>query len=382
MRSLCAFTLSFLFIFNFTISQTHFTIPQNVWRISLKQDITSGKWKGHDGNDGWVDYRYTYKGLNYVINQYWEQTRNTQSIMLEYGLTNKSTFSLLIPKHKEINQTHSWTISSGVNEASLDSIMTFYFPKTKSNSGLGNVMIGMKTLLIGNPVWREGKGKYSIYGGLDVTFPFGERLVKYYPKEIDVYGVPHQFKQLPISNGLLKWRGTLFGELYRYISRRLININWSINGAKFSREKINPPLSFLWTENTNIDSISSSIGNDVLHESGFEISGSIQGQLEVIPQKLFTSAGIHLVLSGKDIYFSRDKKWDSWMASRKNFDTQRTAISQYIKINMLNLDPFKQIGPIPFEMELGVRWFLPYLTYHTYGYTSMWVQISSYFQAW
>ena len=41
----------FLFIWLLTsgFSQTHFTIPQNVWRISFNKYISSGKWIGHDG---------------------------------------------------------------------------------------------------------------------------------------------------------------------------------------------------------------------------------------------------------------------------------------------------------------------------------------------
>ena len=33
------------------------------------------------------------------------------------------------------------------------------------------------------------------------------------------------------------------------------------------------------------------------------------------------------------------------------------------------MDPFKQKGPIPFELEFGVSWYVPYLTYHSYGYS-------------
>ena len=50
--------------------------------------------------------------------------------------------------------------------------------------------------------------------------------------------------------------------------------------------------------------------------------------------------------------------------------------------NFLNVDPFKQVGPLPFELEIGIQWYVPYLTYQTYGYTASWIKISSYFQAW
>ena len=38
--------------------------------------------------------------------------------------------------------------------------------------------------------------------------------------------------------------------------------------------------------------------------------------------------------------------------------------------------------PLPFELEIGARWFVPVITKHSFGYTSTWIRISSYFQAW
>jgi len=260
--------------------------------------------------------------------------------------------------------------------------MKFYFPNNKSNSGLGNVTVGMKKLFIGNPAWRGEGRKYSIYGGLDATFPFGQSLKKYYPKDIDDNGIPNQFKHLPISNGVTKWRGNLFGELYRKIKGRLININWSFSLSSYNRELINPSYSFLWIEETGIDSISKVIGNAVLFEQGKQISLSIQGQLELWPKRMFLSSGMDWMKSGRDQYFSNSDKWDTWMSSNNNYDTKKTLSTQFIKLNFLNIDPFKQYGPIPFELEFGIRWYVPYLTYHTFGYTSSWLKISSYFQAW
>ena len=70
------------------------------------------------------------------------------------------------------------------------------------------------------------------------------------------------------------------------------------------------------------------------------------------------------------------------MSSNNNYDTNEGLSTQFIRLNFLNMDPFNQVGPIPFELELGASWCLSYLTYHTYGYTSSWIKISSYFQAW
>lgn len=199
---------------------------------------------------------------------------------------------------------------------------------------------------------------------------------------MDDDGIPHQFKQLPIGNGLTQWRIKAFGKLYRKVRGRLININWSVHMSSFNREIINPPISFLWIENADADSISRAIGESVLYEQGGQVFGAIQGQLEIWPKRLFLSAGMDWMFSGRDQYFSKSDVWNEWMVKQNNYDTQKTMATQVLKVNFLNVDPFKQIGPVPFELEIGVRWFVPLLTYHTYGNTSSWIRISSYFQAW
>ena len=375
------FSLSILCL-NYFYSQTHFTIPQNVWRISIENEISGGKWKGHDGGDGWKDFTYQLDGIDYIITQQWKRNLLTQSYSIEYGFTDKSTFMLHIPRLQKFKQSHSWTISSDSLIVPMDELLSQYYPKSKTNSGLNNVSLGMNFLLLGNPAWRGGKNKYSLYGGIDITFPFGERLKKYHAKDVDSEGIPNQYKQLPIGNGLTRWRIKAFGELYRKLWGRLINVNWSVNLSSFNRDIINPPISFLWIQETSADSISRAIGDAVLYEQGKQIYGSIQGQMEIWPQRMFFSVGMDWMLSGRDQYFSSSDTWDKWMVSRKNYDSRKNVATQFLKFNFLNVDPFKQFGPIPFELEVGIRWFVPFLTYQTFGYTSSWIRISSYFQAW
>ena len=372
----------FLLQYTFSISQTHFTIPQNVWRISIQNENSTGNWKGHNGRNGWQDYAYRVENLDYVISQEWKRNITSQTFLIEYGFTDKATFILTIPKLKKFKQTHSWSIAGDTTQSPMDRLMIQYFPATKSNTGMGDVTMGMNILFLGNPAWRGGQNKYSVYGGIDITLPFGERLKKYNVKDVDDDGIPHQFKQLPIGNGLTQWRIKAFGELYRKVRGRLININWSVHMSSFSREIINPPISFLWIENADADSISRAIGESVLYEQGGQVFGAIQGQLEIWPKRLFLSAGMDWMYSGRDQYFSKSDVWNEWMVKQNNYDTQKTMATQVLKVNFLNVDPFKQIGPVPFELEIGVRWFVPLLTYHTYGNTSSWIRISSYFQAW
>ena len=371
------FTL-FSFIFSIITAQTHFTIPQNVWRFSIGQEYKVGNWKGHDGRNGWNDFSYKLDNTVNIINQQWKNKINTQSILIEYGITNQSNFLANIPILRNYTQTHSWLSPS----ADIDTLMYLYHPQEKSTSGLGDVTLGLNLLLIGNPAWRGGKNKYSLYSGFDIIMPFGKPLIKFNPIDIDTNGVPKQFKQLPIGKGSTQWRIRAFGEFYRKFRGRLININWSTNISFFSREQINPPISFLSVNETiTPDSLARSIGS-VLYEQGGQLYGSIIGQIEVLPKKFFVSIGMDWMISGRDKFFSNNDSWDKWMVERQNYDTKKSISSQLVKINLSNVDPLDRFGPLPFELEIGTRWYVPVITKYSFGYTSTWIRISSYFQAW
>ena len=367
-----------LFFITITIAQTHFTIPQNVWRLSLEENNKVGNWKGHDGRNGWNDFPYQLDTSVHIINQHWENNINTQSILIEYGVTNRYNFIMNIPIIKNFKQTHTWLSPS----ADIDTLMYLFHPKNKSTSGLGDVTLGFNVLVIGNPSWRGGKNKYSLYSGVDMIMPFAKPLEKFNSKDVDENGVPYHFKDLPIGRGLAQWRVKTFGEFYRKIKGRLININWSTSISTFSRNEINPEISFLSVNETiSPDSIARSIGS-VLYDKGNQLYGSLIGQIEVLPKKCFVSMGMDWMVSGRDKYFSNNDSWDKWMVERQNFDTKKSISSQLIKVNLLNIDSFDRFGPIPFELEIGTRWFVPILTKHSFGYRSSWIRISSYFQAW
>jgi len=87
------FLYPLLFI-TWAIGQTHFTIPQNVWRISIEQAFSGGKWKGHDGRNGWKDFTYQLNGTDYTIIQDWKRSASIQTFLIEYGFTDRSTFNL------------------------------------------------------------------------------------------------------------------------------------------------------------------------------------------------------------------------------------------------------------------------------------------------
>ena len=103
----------------------------------------------------------------------------------------------------------------------------------------------------------------------------------------------------------------------------------------------------------------------------------------MVPKKVFFTTGADWIFSARDEFISSNYVWNRWMRKHKGYDSQKMLTSQFVKANLFNLDPYKMVGPIPFELEIGARWFLPYpLTFNTYGNISSWIQLSTYFQAW
>ena len=147
------------------------------------------------------------------------------------------------------------------------------------------------------------------------------------------------------------------------------------------RNQINPRITFLWIQNASMDSISQSIG-DVIYKKGPSIEALISGQIEIIPKKLLVSGDVTWESSLRDKYHSNSPAWNDWMIKRTNYDTRSIAVLQSVRINYSNLNQSTYIGPFPFEIEIGSSWNLPLLTYHKFAGTSIWLKLSSYFQAW
>ena len=364
------------------VAQTHFTIPQNVWRFTLNSDYTSGNWKSKNLSNRGIRHSYPIYTKVYSINQYFKRYVSTNSINIEYGFTDRTTLVFNIPYISKITQNHSWSVSNDSSSTALDSLFKFYYPLTNSNKGLSDITIGINLLMKGSPAWRGGKQRFSFYSGFDMIFPFAETLKKYNPVDVGSDGIPNQFKHLPLGEGLTEIRLRLFGEFYRKKWGRLFNINWKVGVSTFQKAEVNPRITFLWIQDASADSIANSIGN-TFQKRPLKLNGFISAQLELVPKKVFFTTGADWIFSARDEFISSNYVWNRWMRKHKGYDSQKMLTSQFVKANLFNLDPYKMVGPIPFELEIGARWFLPYpLTFNTYGNISSWIQLSTYFQAW
>ena len=196
---------------------------------------------------------------------------NRRDIKIEFGLSPRMTFSLHVPSYSSFTEKIDWDLSVEVDSlaTNLESLMEFYYPN-KSSSGLGDATLGMNILLYGFPSWT-GKEPFSVYAGVGLRLPSAKRLGPYRASVKDTTGRPSQFNELPIGNGLARYSLSLFGEFFKYFNERLVNITWRIERAKYSREVVNTPVSFLWGAETNPDSIIAMIGKTYLRQLGDEL---------------------------------------------------------------------------------------------------------------
>ena len=272
--------------------------------------------------------------------------------------------------------------NSDNDTTNIDSLMTFYHPN-RSTSGLGDIRWGLNFHLLGSPVWA-GESLFSIYGGIGMTIPTAKLISKFNPDKVDGTGRPKQFSELQLGNGVTALHFSLFGELYKTIQSRELKINWA------TELKINPEAKF-WqrvtprgTYSVQHDSILSQIGEVYRFRRGDEFFGSLVGSLELIPGKLRISVGQTWYLKIRDSYYSKNERWNEWMAGgtdlRKNYDTQSVMIIQDIALILQNTDPMNQFGSTPFEVELSAT--VPVLTKHAWSAIKVRLSFVTYFQLW
>ena len=380
----------FIILISIVHTQTFFTIPRSVWRISIINSIGSGNWIGSGGlfNKGIRDMSYMANDSTVAafVHQMNKMSYNKRDVHIEYGLSGRMTFSLFLPSYKSLSNERSWTKDVVVDSLvfPLDSLLNFYYPHKRNTSGLGDATLGMKILLYGHPSWT-GKEPISIYGGLSLQLPSSRKLNPYRSKSRNVNGVPNQFFDLPVGNGMTRYSYSLFGEFFKYFKNRLVNVTWRVEHGKYTREVVNTPVSFLWASETDPDSIISKIGNTFLHQLGDELLLSAMGKLELFPDRLSITAGINSIRTERDFVFSNDITWDNWMVHRIKdgeivHDTKKTQIRQYILATIHNVHPIKNLGPVLFDIEVGASF--PYFTRHTYSFANTWIGVQAYFQAW
>lgn len=261
----------------------------------------------------------------------------------------------------------------------MNDLLNYYYPSKMTTSGLGDVELGLKFLLFGKPAWSE-KGVFSFYAGISVLFAAADRLHIYNYSNGIAKNQSH-FTKLPLGDGVSKYNISLFGELYRTVLNRKININWFVEAGIYGQTRLNTPISFVNYSTLIPDSIANTVGVKHTLEKGNDLYALAQGKLELIPDWVSITGGASFYIKGRDTFYSNDQKWDKWMSYRKNeYDTRIIAIRQFAEVILHNVNPLKRIGSVPFELRGGYS--VPLFSRNTFSNFSAWIQLVVYAQAW
>lgn len=383
-------------------SQTHFTIPQNVVRVSLGRDLSSQRWIGKGGEEGLPDEFFAVRGPFFgpdsvliegeITNPGSRRTQRLTRFILEYGISDRITFFWDVPFVTSLSENNSWgwnsirdslsVIDEDTVASVIDSLMAFYHPN-RSISGLGDVGWGLNAVLWGSPAWA-GESILSVYAGIGMKLSSGRIIGSFGESDVDTSGRPKQFRELPLGNGVIQWQLSLFGEFYREIFERLIRVNWKLGywlnhkGKFFTR--ISPRGNFTLDHRE----ILQEVGRVFRMKPGNVFFAEIVGFLELIPDRLSANASQSWVFKARDSYQSGSKTWDEWMEGGTNehrdYDTREFRIVQSVGLLVHNIHPLKKFGPVPFEVE--ARMDLPFLTRYTWRRVAFRVSVSIYLQLW
>ena len=363
------------------VCQSYFTVPQNVWRVSIASNSMFGDWIGDNGvkEVGQDNIGFLFGMDSTMLTELRKMNISTLTSKIEYGFTDRTTMSLEIPYVTNLLVDQSWNWKSDLQDAAdstINVLKDYYLSPRREISGFGDISLGMKILLLGTPAWSE-KGLVSLYGGIMIQFPSSRPLSRYHSVN-DSH--PSQFEEVLLGSGTTLWKYSLSGEFYKIAWDRLFNITWVAQFVNSSKESLNTPIFFPGLSQTNPDSIAKQIGLTYLYKKGTGFRGMVSATLDLWPGRISLMGNQAWFFKRQDQFISSDPGWDKRMTSHPGYDTEMIQITQSFVLFLNNLDPLKKIGPIPFIVEIGTN--LPILTRNNYSEYRTWIGFTYYFQMW
>jgi hypothetical protein len=237
------FLFSLFFAISYVFGQTHFTVPQNVWRVSIFSSTASGDWIGENGakevgQDSilFSDHSDARFGLNFTtfqgtLTELRKENVSTLTSKIEYGFTDKTTVSLEVPYIRNLLVERDWNWKpdfldeADSSQQTINGLQDYYFSHRWQTSGFGDISLGVKILLMGTPAW-SAKGLVSMYGGVMVQFPSSRPLSRYHSVN---NSHSSQFEEVLLGPGTTLWKYSFSGEFYKKSWDRLFNISWGSN---------------------------------------------------------------------------------------------------------------------------------------------------------
>ena len=278
--------------------------------------------------------------LETIYDQLYSLSSNSSVLWALHGRDNPFLRGFIDPRFMTPNYSQGDTVV-------FDSLISFYSPKNRSASGIGDVSFGVTALLYGSPSWSNVKASV-LYGKLYVSVPFGYTIERF-----SAIGFK-QLTKMNIGAGVSRISFGLFGG-YNWNDKANTRLFGSISMASSGSEVLNTPLNLFAGAHTNPDSMISRVGETYKFKEGNWFKTLIGFETELIDKRLLVKCKSLTEVKSKDDYSSLDKNWDTWMEGRKGYDTEMAKWDYCVEAWILNSTSKARIGPLSFDFVFGYK---------------------------
>ena len=360
-------------------------------KYSINQSFSNYSIGKASGVESLIEYHINAKTefQNFInsnnFNNLHRDIRSTLNMIYDYYYRSDSPYSVNWVFHSLDDPLNNLIVDDGfkpfeLSEAdslSLDSLVSFYYPKEKISSGIDDITIAATVLLNGEPAWKTRKNGNTFYGIFKLIIPYGSTISPY------ARGVSgkrsKQFSEVNISNGTLRGSVGFMGDWklkYKKESRFFLS-----SEVQFGADAIlNTPAQLFSGGHTRPDSILKYLGNTYKYNQGTKLILKTGGEVELRKNRFLMRCNLNYTTKSKERYLSKSNDWDNWMESHKSYTSALEFADMGSEFWILNSVSSNRIGPISFDIYLGLNKSL--ISNNIYEYFNLYSGLTTYFQGW
>ena len=233
------------------------------------------------------------------------------------------------------------------DSVSIEELVSYYYPRIRTGSGVGDIDFGFNILILGMPEWSLNSNGNYVYVQLGLSIPFGKTLSHFLnSREL-------QFKEANIGNGSDRWKIGLYAS-NKFESTFLKRIFYQFQFQFSNSTTLNTPVELFSGGHTNPDSILTLVGNSYRFREGYGIFFNVGIENQIIERRIHLVNNIKYNYISKDNYTSKNKNWDSWMERYSSTFPLKNRINIKSELWILNSFSKLQLGAIPFDLCFGI----------------------------
>ena len=360
-------------------------------KYSINQSFSNYSIGKASGVESLIEYHINAKTefQNFInsnnFNNLHRDIRSTLNMIYDYYYRSDSPYSVNWVFHSLDDPLNNLIVDDGfkpfeladADSLSLDTLVAFYYPKEKISSGIDDITIAATVLLNGEPAWKTRKNGNTFYGIFKLIIPYGSTISPY------ARGVSgkrsKQFSEVNISNGTLRGSVGFMGDWklkYKKESRFFLS-----SEVQFGADAIlNTPAQLFSGGHTRPDSILKYLGNTYKYNQGIKLIVKTGGEVELRKNRFLMRCNLNYTTKAKERYLSKSNDWDNWMESHKSYTSALEFADMGSEFWILNSVSSNRIGPISFDIYLGLNKSL--ISNNIYEYFNLYSGLTTYFQGW